>query len=317
MRVARKIVPGVVYHVIARFVDRKWFFKRDEERERYLRLLGHALRQCDWVCLAYALMSNHIHLAMIAGRTSLESWARRVHSPFANWMNATYKRMGPMFVRGPKAGAVLPEGEGRVIAYIHNNPVRAGVAKYASESRWTSHRAYVGLENAPPWLDVVEGLRRVGLERPEDFDEWVNVTPGESGHIDMRRVRKQARRLGAVEVATPTFGPTSLVPLVARPGSHIRIEPRRVVQITAAALGLTELDICSPRRDRRITMARLVAVHAAITAGLSGTQIACCIAVSPQAVSQLRKREVPGGLQETLAIVLARVLDEARVRLAS
>jgi putative transposase len=317
MRVARDIVPGVFYHLIARFVDRKWFFTNDDERRRYLALLGNALGQCDWTCLAYALMSNHIHLAMIAGTATLESWTKRVHSPFAIWMNERRKRIGNVFVRGPKAIAVLPENEGKVIAYIHNNPVRAGVVSHASDSTWTSHRLYVGLAKPQPWLNVSEGLRRVGLERPEDFDAWVNATPGESGEVDLRRVRKEARKRGAIEVATPTIGPNSLIPIVVRPHAHVRMAPRRIVQIAAAVLGLTELDVCSSRREERITTARLLAVHAAFAAGLSGPEIASCIGVSPQAVSHLRKREVVGWLQECLAIVLARVFDEERVRSAS
>jgi len=310
-------VPGVVYHVIARFVDRSWFITSDDERQRYLAMLGHALTQSDWRCLAYALMSNHIHLMMIAGWLALETWAKSVHTSFAGWMNERHGRSGPMFTRGPKSCAILPEDEGQVLAYIHNNPVRAGVVSCASDSTWTSHRAYTGLANAPAWLDVAEGMRRAGFCTPEDFDAWVNNTPGEAGWVDLRRVRKEARKRGAIEVATPTVGPIALVPLVARPGAHVRIEPRRIVQLTASMLGLTELDICSARRDPPITAARTVAVHAAFRLGLSGAAIACCLGISPQATSLLRKREVPPGLQEVLAIVLARLSDEARVRQAS
>lgn len=317
MRVARDFTAGVVYHLIARFVDRSWFITCDEERKRYLTLLGRAVGESDWRCLAYAVMSSHIHLMMLAGWMTLESWAKRVHSPFAQWMNERHERIGPMFTRGPKAIAVLPESEANVLAYIHNNPVRAGVVKHASDSTWTSHRAYVGLARPPEWLDVAEGFRRVDIDDPTTFDAWVNDTPGESGHVDLRRVREKARKQGAIEVATPTAGPIVVVPLVARSGAHIRVEPRRIVQLTAAMLQLSELDICSGRHDSRVTVARVIAVRAAYAVGVSGAAIARCIGVSPQAVSRLRRREVPPGLQEVHAVVLARVADEARARRAS
>ena len=61
-RKPRSNQPGVVYHLISRFVEREWFIKEEEEREYYVRLLGRALSESDWRCLAYAVMSNHIHL---------------------------------------------------------------------------------------------------------------------------------------------------------------------------------------------------------------------------------------------------------------
>src|SRR5574338_1050354 len=157
-RQPRHFIPGTVYHLISRFVDRDWLIRREQERRDYLELLGRALTTSDWRCLAYAIMSNHLHLAMVAGAQLLDSWIRRVHSPFADAMNRAYARIGPMFVRGPKALTVEASGVGSVIAYIHNNPVRAKVVADASESSWTSHRAYLGLVRAPAWLSVREGL---------------------------------------------------------------------------------------------------------------------------------------------------------------
>src|SRR5438067_2099143 len=101
-RKRRVIVAGSVYHLISRFVDRDWFIRSELERDYYLQLLGPALETTDWRCLSYAIMSNHVHLAMVAGRDTLASWIRRVHSPFADWMNRSHERIGSIFVRGPK-----------------------------------------------------------------------------------------------------------------------------------------------------------------------------------------------------------------------
>ena len=129
----RSTTEGLVYHLISRFVDRDWFITCAEERAMYLRLFGDAVAKSDWLCLAYAVMSNHIHLALLAGEQPV-SWLRDAHSPFANWMNERHDRIGPMFVRGPKDKPVQPGGVGRLIAYIHNNPVRAGVVTSPAES---------------------------------------------------------------------------------------------------------------------------------------------------------------------------------------
>ena len=39
-RLPQSIEPGVVYHLISRFVAKEWFIQSDEERRRYLKLLG-------------------------------------------------------------------------------------------------------------------------------------------------------------------------------------------------------------------------------------------------------------------------------------
>src|SRR5262245_8463848 len=121
-RTPRCIIPGTTYHLISRFVDREWFIRSDEERALYLKLLGRGLADADWRLLAFAVMSNHVHLCAVAGEQPLDSWIRAVHSPFADAMNRAYNRIGVMFVRGPKDIAVDPENVGKVIAYIHNNP---------------------------------------------------------------------------------------------------------------------------------------------------------------------------------------------------
>lgn len=288
MRTIRHNAPGVVYHLISRFVDRDWFFKDDEERAFYLYLLGRALVESDWRCLAFALMSNHIHLAMLAGRASLASWAKRVNGPFASWMNARHHRIGPMFVRGPKDFAIVPENEGQLIAYVHNNPVRAGVVPDARQSTWTSHPAYVGHVLPPRWLHVTEGLARAGFDDRARFDEWVNATPGDSGKVNVERVRRAVAKRGAIELGTPTGGEVAVVPFIARPHAHVRPDPRRIVQITADILGMSEVELCSRRRSAIVVAGRRIATRCAKALGISGSDVAAALAITPQAVSRMR-----------------------------
>lgn len=189
-RKPRHTEPGTVYHLISRFVDRSWFFREDDERSYYLQLLGRALADSDWCSLGYALMSNHIHHAMVGGTDELHEWIRRVHSPFADWLNRKYRRIGTVFVRGPKQLAVDTDGVGRLLAYIHNNPVRAGLVSDAHQSNWTSHRAYLGFEPAPRWLRVGDGLALAGFHDPTTFDAFVRLHPKDPtrDHLRDRRL---------------------------------------------------------------------------------------------------------------------------------
>jgi REP element-mobilizing transposase RayT len=173
------IEPGCVYHFVARFVAKQWFIESEHERHQYLRLLGLSLEVSDWECIAFAVMSNHIHLCMVAGESPLASWARNPHSTFAEWMNERHERIGAVFTRGPSQRAVRLDGVANVIAYIHCNPVRAGVVAHARESTWTSHAAYLDRSKAPSWLRIDKGLELLGIADGTMLDAWV-----EGGALD-------------------------------------------------------------------------------------------------------------------------------------
>ena len=88
------------------------------EREYYLSLLGRAVTDSDWSLISYGLMSSHTHLEVIAGEQPLEDWLRRVHTPFADMINRTNDRIGPVFVRGPAAHPTPMDRVGELLAYL-------------------------------------------------------------------------------------------------------------------------------------------------------------------------------------------------------
>jgi hypothetical protein len=286
-RTSRNIRPGRFYHLISRFVDREWFIRDEKERERYLDLLGRAVSRSDWRCLSHAIMNNHIHLGTIAGTEPLDSWVRRVHSPFADWMNRRHERIGSLFVRGPKDIETPAERIGALIAYIHNNPVRAGVVDAPGASRWTSHRAYLGLDVAPRWLHVEQGLELAGFKDRRAFNDWVCTRPAEREIVET--IEK------ADEEAAPAT--TNDVP-----------DPKRIVKLAADMVGIPLAQLCSRRRSDPEAMARRIAVFCAASSGVSDTQIAGALGVSQQAVSLIRQR----GADSAVARIGTHVLQQLR-----
>jgi REP element-mobilizing transposase RayT len=268
----RDIRPGRVYHLIARFVDREWFITNERERLDYLRLLARAIATSDWRCFAFAVMSNHIHIGTVAGTRRLDSWLRRAHAPFATAMNRAYDRIGPMFVRGPKSLLVEADGVADVIAYIHNNPVRAGLVDAASQTTWTSHRAYAGLAAVPGWLDVREGLARAGFNDRAAFDRWV-AEPAR-GEFD-----RNYDQIIAYD-APPEHEPIST------------LDPTVLVSAVADELGISVTQLRSPRRTAKEVCGREATVLCAQRFGLDGATIAKALGVSQQAVSLIGSRGV-------------------------
>jgi REP element-mobilizing transposase RayT len=288
MRIARQISPGVFYHLISRFVDRRWEFGDVDERARYLDHLARALDETDWRCLAYALMSNHIHLGMVAGEAPLGGLLKRTNSPFARWMNERHGRLGPVFAERPAAWAIRPEHVGATLAYIHNNPVRAGVVRTASESSWTSYPAYIGQVPTPSWLDTAEGLARAGLAAPALETMTASQATASS---EVARIQRAAHKRGAVEVATPTATPTE-TPLVARPFARIRPDPRKVIEVVADVIKLDPATFSSRRTASDCVRARCIAAHAGAALGLTSSEIASALGVSRQTIAQLARRRL-------------------------
>ena len=305
MRTARLHLPHAVHHLIWRFVDRAWYFTSADERRRYLWWLGRSLADSDWRCLAFALMSNHIHLAVVAGHEDLAAWSRRAHAPFARWMNDRQGRLGGLFADRARDFAVAPETARELIAYIHNNPVRAGVVTRAADSDWTSHRAYLGLAVRPAWLHVRDGLSRGGFATPSDFGDYVDGTPREPAAPDVRRISTAVKRHGAIQVGTPT---DQLVPFVARPYACIRPNPVRLVEIVCELTGAALAEVRSRRRNPQLVGVRRLVVHSGRALGLVGSDIAAALGISKQAVSRIAlATTVSATLREQ---VCRRVADE-------
>jgi REP element-mobilizing transposase RayT len=213
-RTRRIQVAGHLYHVISRFVDHEFRLDGPEARRRYLDFLGRALESTDTGISAFALMSTHLHLGATAGERPISDLMQSVNGSYAAWVNRRDGRLGPVIADRPTIVDVTWRPV-HAIAYVHNNPVRAGLVAHASESSWTSHRAYLGVEPAPPWLKIDDGLARcrfatdaTGRER---FDAAVRAleregrdpTLSEQGAGYARRTIRSHTGSRLIEVGTP------------------------------------------------------------------------------------------------------------------
>lgn len=300
-RTCRNNLPGVVYHCITRFVDREWCFEDDVERSKYLHFLGKALEHSDWRCIAFALMSNHIHLAMIAGQQPMESWTRATHAPFTYWMNRRHERLGPVIAHRPKDFRILMANVGSVVAYIHNNPVRAGLVKRAAESSWTSHGAYLGQSEIPGWLPVGEGLARAGFEDCHVFDEWVERTPGAAFDITLERQSVMLRKRGSLMFDTAT----------AR-ADHARPDPRRIVDVVAELADVAGPVICSRRRIPSAIDARRIVAHCGAALGITVSDVASALGITATSVGSMSRRELGEHLRIVYDLACERLGVEMR-----
>src|SRR5262245_16516212 len=65
--------PGALYHVTTSGNDRRALARDDEDRHRFLTLLGQTVGVFRWTLHAYVLMDNHYHLLI----ETPEPWEQR------------------------------------------------------------------------------------------------------------------------------------------------------------------------------------------------------------------------------------------------
>ena len=202
-RYARLHYPGGVFHVISRCLNHEHLIQDAADRQKYLDLLGSTLERTDATLLAWCLMSNHVHLVVRAGDQPLERLVKPLHTGYAGWKNRKLRRIGPVFAGRFKSPLVDAESYLlELVRYVHNNPVRAGLVPRAEDSTWSSQRAYLGVELAPPWLKMGEVLGRFHA-RPERARQAFAAFVTEGGEQARRPELSGARlRRAAQTVAT-------------------------------------------------------------------------------------------------------------------
>jgi hypothetical protein len=185
-RIARIDAPFSVRHIIFRFVNGENRFDQvPDARREFLRRLGVTLVKADWIFLAFGLMGSHGHLVFLAGNAPPSKIMRPLESGFACWWNSKMRKRGYPYsrTRGPVFAdrfadiIIPPERTAVVIAYVHNNPVRARVVISPEISCWTSHRAFLGLDAPLPHLNSKRALNLCGLDDTErgrtEFHDFV------------------------------------------------------------------------------------------------------------------------------------------------
>ena len=68
-----------VYHVTSRGDRREAIYRDDEDRQRHLAVIAHAMDRFDAQVLAYCLMGNHYHLVVQTRQSNLSRLMRHIN----------------------------------------------------------------------------------------------------------------------------------------------------------------------------------------------------------------------------------------------
>ena len=264
--------PGAYYHVMNRGLAHSDIFLHDNDRQRFLALIGETTKLWKVEVYACCLMDNHYHLLVQTPSGGLSRAMRHLDGVYTQRFNRAHRRDGPLF-RG-RYRAILIEAEEYLLAvarYIHHNPVDAGIESDIDRYRWSSHYSYLNQRKAPEWLNTESILSRFGRGRS-----------GLMGYQSFMhsKIEKEIREYYGKPYFKPVLGSKGFVQWVMeRMGKKAKVDAERpesrrvfgweieeIVRATAGVYGKTVVELGVKRRGEP-NEARAMAMYLCRTLG--------------------------------------------------
>ena len=254
--------PGAFYHVLTRGNRKLAIFKDDEDRKRFLLRLWEYKERYSFVVYGYTLMNNHLHLLIETREVPLSRIMQGLLLSYTQWYNKKYRTIGHLF-QG-RYRAILCDKDAYLLSlvrYTHLNCVRAKLVRDPSKYRWSSHRAYLGLEKS----DIVETdlvlsqfakSRKRAMRLYKEFIlEWKDM-----GRMDMFYQVVDQRILGEDDF---------VISVKKKAGEEIRREEivlknktlKEIANVVKEVAGINVSDLRSRRRGKEVVDARSLFVR--------------------------------------------------------
>lgn len=89
--------PGAVYHITARGNAWQAIVADDEDRRRFVGLLGREVNQQGWICYAWCLMDDRYHVLIETPAGNLVAGMRRLNQTYTQYFTRRHRRIGHLF----------------------------------------------------------------------------------------------------------------------------------------------------------------------------------------------------------------------------
>ncbi len=178
VRELRVTYAGALYHVFSKGDKDEYIFDTDRQKGYFAGTFIKAIKRCEALLHAFCIMGNHYHLLVRTPKDNLPELMHFIGSAYASYFQR--ERGVPGHVFNGRYKSLIVETNLYVLAltrYIHQNPVRAGIAGHPIEYRWSSYRFFADGSRLPNWLDrslILEQLDRsprFSLSEYRDFVE--------------------------------------------------------------------------------------------------------------------------------------------------
>ena len=282
----RIVVAGGLYHVYNRIASGEAVFSDIREASDFVELIRYVKKRDSWKVLAWCIMSNHFHIVVRTAAVPLWRGMHGVQNQFSRRSHLRSGRTGSMW-QGRYCAKYIsdPAYLSQLVAYVHRNPVRAGVVKSVGDYRFSGHRETIQ-RTRTPLIDVDEML--------------LCFAP-------TRRIARQAYLCAINAGAEPTGGDTRWHPFGAQPDDELvtdgasptidvlrrstepvrpQLDAAQFVRLVCAVAGVDVDRLASRTRDRQTALARRLVVTLGVERWRQrGSDLAVVLAKHPDVVS--------------------------------
>ncbi|KAA6232872.1 transposase [Chlorobium phaeovibrioides] len=316
--------PGTFHHVMIRGIERSSIFLDEADRSEFLERMGRLAMASGTGIYAFALMSNHVHALVKSGADGLSSFMRRLLSGYAQYFNRRHNRVGYLFQNRYKS--IICEEDAyfdKLVAYIHLNPLRAGLAGTLQELSfypWSGHAVMMN-EVVYEWMDreyvlrffgETEGAARkaylafveqeLGIDREQELSGGglLRSQGGWSEVLSLRKRGEQAqgdeRILGGDEFVREIMNEAENRTDVQLPETKLQELLNETVKQACAEAGISMAYLQSGSRSGGLPLLRKALARKAVWEyGVSLAATARQLGVTTSAVSHMLKQVTDGG----------------------
>jgi putative transposase len=185
-RVSRTKIYRGVYHIILRGVNKQTIFEDDEDKQKFLETLLKFKPISGYELYGYCLMDNHVHLLIHELVESLAVAFKRICSSYVFWYNQKYERCGHLFQERFKSEVVETRLSFlKVLRYIHQNPLKAGLTDNVFDSKWTSISEYT---NRAHIVNTEYGLQLISPDLKKAIEWYRNYMQQPNNDLCMDQI---------------------------------------------------------------------------------------------------------------------------------
>lgn len=132
-------------HLMVQGINKEYIFKNSEYKQIYVNLFNKLKKELNIKILVYTIMDNHAHMLIYCNNIeTISKFMNRLNTSFARYYNTKENRVGYVFRNRYKTQTIKSrEHLYNTISYIHNNPVKAGIAQKCEEYKFSSYNDFI------------------------------------------------------------------------------------------------------------------------------------------------------------------------------
>jgi REP element-mobilizing transposase RayT len=321
-RNTRVFVPQGIYHVYCRVARSEPVFDDRDLAEYWIDALALVGGQHHLTILAWCLMANHYHLVVQTGVDPLWKPMARFQVRVAKEHNRRRNVNGHLWQSRYKARIVTEQAYlNHLFAYVHLNPVAAGIVDDPADYPYSGHRAMIGIERSR-LLDVRTALAVFGSDPKSALSSYQAFLRAVS---EARWLRAEVRWLPWWKVVTDDEQTLreSEAPAEASAFDGQPLPPERALRPPLSLVlakfeesqGIPDGRLTGPTRTRQDALNRCVFSTFAVSwLGYSSKEVAAVLEKNPSSVSRwlaegLRLQRTGHAFRDELEVFCRHIAD--------